>query len=117
MVDPNEPWSRRAPHSSEFTPVHEPAYCSPSTASLHRRTKKPNSAQTGADAVEMEAAGVAATRRSEWSIPFYCVRVVTDTADETFRWISIRLRDPDGRFSRSKILAAALRSPRPCSRN
>jgi len=33
---------------------------------------------TGADAVEMEAAAVAA-KATEWNIPFYCVRVVTDT--------------------------------------
>jgi adenosylhomocysteine nucleosidase len=66
--------------------------------------------QTGADAVEMEAAAVAA-RAAEWNIPFYCVRVVTDTAAEDFPLDFNRMRDADGRFSRSKILAAALRRP------
>ena len=66
--------------------------------------------QTGADAVEMEAAGVAA-KAAEWNIPFYCVRVVTDTAAESFPMDFNRMRDAEGRFSRMKILAAALGRP------
>jgi len=70
-------------------------------ADLHR---------TGADAVEMEA-GAVATKAAEWNLPFYCVRVVTDTAAECFPLDFNRMRDARGRFSRSKILAAALRRP------
>jgi adenosylhomocysteine nucleosidase len=66
--------------------------------------------QTGADAVEMEAAGVAG-KAAEWNIPFYCIRVVTDTAAENFPLDFNRMRDADGRFSRARILAAALRRP------
>jgi adenosylhomocysteine nucleosidase len=66
--------------------------------------------KTGADAVEMEAAAVAA-KAAEWNIPFYCVRVVTDTATESFPLDFNRMRDADGRFSRMKIMAAALRRP------
>jgi adenosylhomocysteine nucleosidase len=66
--------------------------------------------QTGADAVEMEAAAVA-LQAAEWNIPFYCVRVVTDTSSETFPLDFNRMRDADGRFSRSRIMAAALRRP------
>jgi adenosylhomocysteine nucleosidase len=66
--------------------------------------------QTGADAVEMEAAAVA-EKAAEWNIPFYCIRVVTDTAAESFPLDFNRMRDAEGRFSRSKILAAALRRP------
>jgi adenosylhomocysteine nucleosidase len=66
--------------------------------------------QTGADAVEMEAAAVA-LKAAEWNIPFYCIRVVTDTASETFPLDFNRMRDAEGRFSRSKILAAALGRP------
>lgn len=65
---------------------------------------------TGADVVEMEAAAVAA-KAAEWNIPFYCVRVVTDTAAEDFPLDFNLMRDAGGRFSRSKILAAALRRP------
>ena len=66
--------------------------------------------QTGADAVEMEAAAVAA-KAAEWNLPFYCIRVVTDTAAESFPLDFNRVRDADGRFSRARILAAALRRP------
>jgi adenosylhomocysteine nucleosidase len=66
--------------------------------------------QTGADAVEMEAAAVAA-KAAEWNLPFFCVRVVTDTAVESFSLDFNRMRDADGRFSRIKILTAALRRP------
>jgi adenosylhomocysteine nucleosidase len=71
-------------------------------AELHRTT--------GAAAVEMEAAAIA-QRASEWNIPFYAIRVVTDTASESFPLDFNRLRDPEGRFSRTKILAAALSRP------
>jgi adenosylhomocysteine nucleosidase len=70
-------------------------------AQLHR---------SGADAVEMEAAAVAA-KASEWNLRFFCVRVVTDTAAESFPLDFNRMRDAEGRFSRIKILTAALRRP------
>jgi adenosylhomocysteine nucleosidase len=66
--------------------------------------------QTGADAVEMEAAAVA-LKAAEWKLPFYCIRVVTDTSAESFPLDFNRLRDADGRFSRTRIMAAALRRP------
>ena len=66
--------------------------------------------QTGADAVEMEAAAVAA-KAQEWNLPFYAIRVVTDTATENFPLDFNRMRDDAGRFDRTKIIAAALRRP------
>ena len=66
--------------------------------------------QTGAEAIEMEAAALA-TRAKKWNIPFYAIRVVTDTATESFPLDFNRLRDRAGRFSRTRILAAALRRP------
>jgi nucleoside phosphorylase len=66
--------------------------------------------QTRAAAIDMEAAAVA-TKAKEYNLPFYCIRVVTDTADESFPLDFNRMRDPNGRFSRSKILAAAFRRP------
>ena len=64
----------------------------------------------GGDAVDMEAAA-AASRASEWRLPFFCVRVVTDTAEEDFACDFNGARDHDGRFSRWKILLAACRRP------
>lgn len=66
--------------------------------------------RSGADAVEMEAAAVAA-RAQEYHIPFYAVRVVTDTSEESFPLDFNSMRSSDGRFSRARILAAALRRP------
>jgi adenosylhomocysteine nucleosidase len=66
--------------------------------------------KTGADAVDMEAAAIAA-RAHTWNIPFYCIRVVTDAAHDEFAIDFNTVRDSDGRFSRSKIMAAAARNP------
>jgi adenosylhomocysteine nucleosidase len=66
--------------------------------------------KAGADAVEMEAAAVA-TRAREWQVPFYAVRVVTDTCDETFPLEFNQMRRQDGRFSRARILGTATRRP------
>ena len=60
--------------------------------------------------VEMEAAAVA-TRARDWNMPFYAVRVVTDTYAETFPLEFNHMRSKDGRFSRVRILGAALRRP------
>ena len=65
---------------------------------------------TGADAVEMEAGAVAA-KAAEWNIPFYCIRVVTDTAAENLPLDFNLMRGAEGRFSRAKILSAAIRRP------
>jgi len=64
----------------------------------------------GAAAVEMEAAAVASEARS-WGVPFFCVRVVMDRADESFALDFDRMRGPDGRFSRARILRAVLARP------
>ncbi len=63
-----------------------------------------------ADAVEMEAAAVA-DRAQRYNLPFYAVRVITDTFEESFPLDFNAMRSSDGRFSRAKILTAALRRP------
>jgi adenosylhomocysteine nucleosidase len=72
-------------------------------------TEKAAFAKT-ADAVEMEAAAVAARAR-DWNVPFYAIRVLTDTCDESFPLDFNAVRSSDGRFSRVKIIGAALRRP------
>jgi adenosylhomocysteine nucleosidase len=66
--------------------------------------------RSGAGAVDMEAAGVL-SRVREWGMPFYCVRSVTDLAEESFRIDLNAARRADGRFSTPRILAAAIRRP------
>ena len=62
------------------------------------REKKALRLATGAVAVEMEAAAVAA-KATEWGVPFRCVRVVSDVAAEDLPLDFNRFRDLQGRFS------------------
>jgi hypothetical protein len=72
--------------------------------------KKILRASTGAIAVEMESAAVerAAAARE---IPFYCIRSVSDTAQDDMPIDFNAYRDPDGRFSRGRIAMAAAAHP------
>lgn len=66
--------------------------------------------QTGAIAVEMEAAAVL-ERARRWNLPFYCIRAVSDAADEGFELDLNATRDTSGRFRVGRILAQAARRP------
>jgi adenosylhomocysteine nucleosidase len=65
----------------------------------------------GAIAVEMEAATVAAAARQAGR-PFYCVKVVSDTAEEEFALDLNAARDAAGRFRVPALLRQALCRPR-----
>jgi adenosylhomocysteine nucleosidase len=65
---------------------------------------------SGALAVEMEAAAVG-LRARVWGVPFYCVRSVTDLAEESFQLDLNAARGEDGRISVARILGAAVRRP------
>jgi adenosylhomocysteine nucleosidase len=66
--------------------------------------------QTAALAVEMEAAGVARrTKRAD--LPFGCIKVVSDRADETFGFDLNAMRSKDGHIARGKIILGAMRRP------
>jgi adenosylhomocysteine nucleosidase len=65
---------------------------------------------TGAAAVEMEAAGVAAVA-ARHGLPLYCIRSVTDLAGEAFaNDLNAALR-PDGQFDVMHLLRNAVRKP------
>lgn len=64
----------------------------------------------GADAVEMEAAAVA-RHAHHLQTPFFCVRVVSDSAADSFPFDFNLYRDAEGRFSRTRIAAAAIFRP------
>jgi adenosylhomocysteine nucleosidase len=65
---------------------------------------------TGAVAVEMEAAGVARRART-LGLPFFCIKSVTDLAEETMANDFNKVLRSDGRFDTMKILALSLRRP------
>jgi adenosylhomocysteine nucleosidase len=67
-------------------------------------------AKTGACAVEMEAAGVAA-RSKRAGLPFYCIKAISDVATESFAFDLNRMRTTDGRVARGKIMVHALMRP------
>jgi adenosylhomocysteine nucleosidase len=66
--------------------------------------------KTGASAVEMEAAGVAA-RAKRAELPFYCIKVTSDIATESFPLDLNRMRTTEGRVARGKIIIHALVRP------
>ncbi len=65
---------------------------------------------TGAGAVEMEAAGVAA-RAAAAGIPFFCVKAVTDTAGQTLAIDFNKALLSGGHFGTIRILKSALGNP------
>jgi adenosylhomocysteine nucleosidase len=65
---------------------------------------------SGGSVVEMEAGGVAG-RAAAQSVPFYCIRVVTDLAGEDMANDFNRALRPDGHFATIVILLDALRQP------
>jgi nucleoside phosphorylase len=101
LCEAADPCAARPHHSGALASVDRVAASIGQRRALRER---------GAAAVEMEAAGVA-----RWAIergcPFYCVRAVTDAADESFSIDFDGTRDADGRFRASKICLAAMRRP------
>ncbi|MCU1326184.1 MAG: putative phosphorylase, family 1 [Bryobacterales bacterium] len=65
---------------------------------------------TGALAVEMEAGGVARASHG-LGVPFYCVRAVSDLANEDFANDFNKILMPDGRFKVPVLLLNALARP------
>ena len=61
-------------------------------------------------AIDMEGAGIAA-RAKRAGLPFYCIKVVSDRADESFPVDINAMRNEDGRIARVKIGVHALTHP------
>ena len=76
----------------------------------HDAAEKRSLFSQGAIAVDMEAAGVAA-RTNRAGLPFGCIKVVSDRADETFKVDFNGLRSREGRIARGKIVVHALAHP------
>lgn len=67
-------------------------------------------AAKGAQAVDMEAAGVAEVAR-ENGLPFFCIRSISDAADQALPLDFNRALQPDGTFSAGSVLAQAWLQP------
>lgn len=99
-------------------PAAQP-YCPPGPAvasilSLDRVAvtvrQKRELAALGASAVEMES-GAVAPAALDRNIPFYCIRVVSDSASDTLPFDFNRFRDQSGRFNRGRIAAECILRP------
>lgn len=65
---------------------------------------------SGAVAIDMEAAGVAARARRA-GLPFCCIKAVSDCAAESFPFDLNKFRTSEGRIARGKIVVQALTHP------
>lgn len=72
--------------------------------------EKAELAQSGAIAVDMEAAAIAGHAKRA-RLPFACIKAVSDRADEPLVIDFNQMRDPDGRLARGKIGLYALTHP------
>lgn len=74
------------------------------------REEKAKLLSSGAIAVDMEASAVAeAARRA--SVPFFCIKAVSDLSGESFRFDLNKMRTPEGRIARGKIVLYTLTHP------
>ena len=83
-------------------------YSSPwvvATAAEKQRLRK-----SGARAVEMEAGGIAMVAR-ERGVPLFCIRAVSDLAEESFANDFNAALGPDGRFRLGRLIGSALVQP------
>lgn len=94
--------------SAEMHSTRGTIWCSERMA--RTAAEKKTLAASGACAVEMEAAGVAA-RALDRGLPFYCVRAVTDLAGESLANDFQAALRPDGHFDTMLILRSTLRYP------
>jgi nucleoside phosphorylase len=85
-----------------------PVYSSPRI--VRTSEEKKNLHETGAILVEMEAAGVAVMAK-ELAVPFYCVRAVSDLANESFFINFEEFLLPDGQFNVAGLMRFAVWHP------
>lgn len=106
VTDGNTTWPALDPHG----PTTRSGLVRTNAHIARTSDEKTNLQRSGAILVEMESAAVAEVAR-ELAVPFYCVRVVSDLAHETFFIDFERSLMPDGRFNVSRLVIDALSHP------
>jgi adenosylhomocysteine nucleosidase len=96
------------PVSTSATFRHGPVYSSPRIAGA--ASEKRELSRSGALAVEMEAGGIAHFAR-ERGLPFFCVKVVSDLAGESFANDFQAALGTDGRYRLGRLIGSALLQP------
>jgi adenosylhomocysteine nucleosidase len=74
------------------------------------REEKAKLFSSGAIAVDMESSAVA-EGANRAAVPFFCVKAVSDLAEESFRIDLNKMRTPEGRIARGKIVLYVLTHP------
>ncbi|MFL6448086.1 MAG: hypothetical protein ACJ746_10415 [Bryobacteraceae bacterium] len=74
------------------------------------REEKARLFASGAIAVDMESFAVAEGAKRA-SVPFFCIKAVSDSAEESFRIDLNKMRTPEGRIVRGKIVLYVLTHP------
>ena len=85
------------------------AVCS-SVGIVATATEKLKLRRSGAIAVEMEAGGIIPYAQDR-GLPFFCVRTVSDLADESFSNDFNAALGPDGRYRMGRLIGSALMRP------
>lgn len=106
VTDGDAAWPALDPHG----PVARSGLVRTSPHIARTSAEKRNLRASGAIIVEMEAAGVARAAQ-QLAVPFYCVRVVSDLANETFLIDFEKFLTPDGRFNVPSLVMTALVHP------
>jgi adenosylhomocysteine nucleosidase len=92
------------------TSEHETGVVASLDRVITHREEKAKLFASGAVAVDMESLAVAqAAKRA--AVPFFCVKTVSDLADETFRIDFNQMRTPEGRIARGKIVLYVITHP------
>jgi len=101
------------PHPAQPVASDRPHHTGPVSTIDHvaqTAAEKRRLAAAGAIAVDMEASGVAA-RAQAMSLPFYCIKAVTDLAGENLANDLNKALRPDGHFATILLLRGLLRHP------
>jgi adenosylhomocysteine nucleosidase len=106
VTDGNTTWPALNPHGP---PAHSGLVHS-SPHILRTIEEKRKLQQSGAIIVEMEAAGIARAAQ-ELDVPFYCIRAVSDLADESFFIDFENFLMSDGRFNVPSLVIHAMVHP------
>lgn len=106
VTDGAATWAATDPHGT--TAPLGLVYSSRHIARTVEEKRKLN--QSGAILVQMEAAGVARVAE-EMAVPFYCIKVVSDLADEAFFIDFERCIMADGRFNVPRLVMQAMAHP------
>jgi adenosylhomocysteine nucleosidase len=92
-----------------FASFRQGAICSSARVAATAKEKE-NLRRSGAIAVEMEAGGIIPYTQDR-GLPFFCVRAVSDLADESFSNDFNTALGPDGRYRLVRLIGAALMQP------